>query len=75
MTVLLRTGVEPLGLVSAVRQVVARADANLPVYEVTTMEQHVATSTATERFSMFLQLVFAGVALTLAVIGIYGVLS
>lgn len=75
MTVLLRTGVEPLGLVSSVRQVVARMDSNLPVYEVTTMENHVARSTATERFSMFLQLVFAAVALALAVIGIYGVLS
>ena len=75
MTVLLRTGVEPLGLVSSVRRVVARADPNLPVYEVTTMEHHVASSTATERFSMFLQLVFASAALTLAVIGIYGVLS
>jgi ABC-type antimicrobial peptide transport system permease subunit len=39
------------------------------------MEHHVASSTATERFSMFLQLVFASAALTLAVIGIYGVLS
>ena len=75
MTVLLRTGVEPLGLVSSVRRVVARGDPNLPVYEVTTMEHHVASSTATERFSMFLQLVFASAALTLAVIGIYGVLS
>ena len=50
-------------------------DPNLPIYEVTTMENHVARSTATERFSMFLQLVFAAVALALAVIGIYGVLS
>ena len=75
MTLLLRTGVEPLGLVSAVRGEVASMDANLPVYEVTTMGQTVADSTATERFSMFLQLVFAGVALTLAVVGIYGVLS
>ena len=39
------------------------------------MEHHVASSTARERFSMFLQLVLASAALTLAVIGIYGVLS
>jgi len=75
MTVLLRAGVEPLGLVGAVRQVVADRDANLPVYQVTTMNETVATSTANERFSMFLQLVFATVALALAVVGIYGVLS
>ena len=50
-------------------------DPALPVYRVTTMETTVADSTATERFSMFLQLVFAAVALALAVVGIYGVLS
>jgi putative ABC transport system permease protein len=75
MTVLLRTGVEPLGLAAAVREEVRQLDPALPVYEVTTMENTVAASTATERFSMFLQLVFAGVAMALAVIGIYGVLS
>jgi putative ABC transport system permease protein len=75
MTLLLRTGVEPLGLVSAVRGVVRGMDSDLPVYEVTTMAGTIADSTATERFSMFLQLVFAGVALVLAVVGVYGVLS
>lgn len=75
MTVLLRTGVEPLGLVTSTRQVVREIDSNLPVFEVTTMENTLALSTATERFSMYLQLVFAAVALVLAVVGIYGVLS
>ena len=75
MTVLLRTGVEPLGLASAVRAEVRQLDASLPVSQVTTMANTVADSTATERFSMLLQLVFAAVALLLAVIGIYGVLS
>jgi len=75
MTVLLKTGVEPLGLVAAVRAQVRTLDPNLPVYQVTTVERNRAASTASQRFSMFLQLVFAGVALTLAVVGIYGVLS
>jgi putative ABC transport system permease protein len=75
MTVLLRTGVEPLGLVAAVRQQVKELDPDLPVYQVTTMAQTVARSTASQRFTMFLQLVFASVALLLAVVGIYGVLS
>jgi putative ABC transport system permease protein len=75
MTLLLRTGGEPLGLVSAVRRIVADMDSDLPVYEVTTMKATVARSTATERFVMVLQLVFAAVALALAAVGIYGVLS
>ncbi len=75
MTVLLKTGVEPLGLVSAVRPEVHELDPNLPVYQVTTVERSKEASTASQRFSMFLQLVFAGVALMLAVVGIYGVLS
>ena len=75
MTVLLRSGVDPLGLVGAVRAEVHALDPNLPVYRVTTMERTLAESTASQRFSMFLQLVFAAVALALAAVGIYGVLS
>jgi putative ABC transport system permease protein len=75
MTVLLRTGLEPLSLVGAVRGAVRGLDPNLPAYRVTTVERTVADSAAAERFSMSLQLVFAGVALVLAMIGIYGVLS
>jgi putative ABC transport system permease protein len=75
MTLLLRTGVEPANLVSAVRAQVRDLDANLPVYQVTTMEETVDRSTARQRFTMLLQLVFGGVALALALVGIYGVLS
>ncbi len=75
MTVLLRSGVDPLSLVGAVRSEVRTLDPNLPVYRVTTMERTMRESTASQRFSMFLQLVFAGIALALAAVGIYGVLS
>jgi len=75
MTLLLRTGVDPLGLVGAVRAEVRALDPNLPVYRVTTMERTLDESTASQRFTMFLQLVFAGVALLLAAVGIYGVLA
>lgn len=75
MTVLLRTRTDPLELVGAVREQVKAMDANLPVYSVTTLEQTVASSTAGQRFTMSLQMVFASVALALAMIGIYGVLS
>lgn len=75
MTLLVRAGVDPLGLVGAVRSEVRAIDPNLPVYRVTTMERAIAESTASQRFTMFLQLVFAGVALLLAAVGIYGVLA
>jgi predicted permease len=75
MTLLLRAGVDPLGLVSAVRAQVRSLDANLPVYQVTTMDETVDRSTARQRFTMLLQVVFGGVAMALALVGIYGVLS
>lgn len=75
MNLLLKTDVDPLGLVAGAREVVRTMDPDLPLFDVTTMEATRSLSTANERFSMFLQLVFAGVALTLAVVGIYGVLS
>jgi predicted permease len=75
MTLVLRAGVDPLNLVSAVRAEVHGIDANLPVYRVTTMDRTVDESTARQRFTMLLQLVFGGVAMALALVGIYGVLS
>jgi putative ABC transport system permease protein len=75
MTLVLRTGIEPLSIVRAVRREVANLDRDVPVYEVRTMAQSLDDSTATERFSMLLQMVFALVALALAAIGIYGVIS
>ena len=75
MTLTLRSAVEPTALVSAVRREVQAADPSLPVFRVQTLEQAVDASTSTQRFSMLLQLVFAAVALLLAAVGIYGVIS
>ena len=75
MTVLLRTRVDPLDVAPTVRGEVRAMDANLPVYDVTTVERTVDEATAAQRFTMSLQMVFAAVALSLAMIGIYGVLS
>ncbi len=75
MTLTLRTAVDPMSVVPAVRREVAAMDPNLPVYAVRTLEQDLSTSTATQRFSMLLQLVFAAVALTLAAVGLYGVIA
>lgn len=75
MSVLARTELEPETLVGAVRSEVRALDPDLPLFGETTVGETVRASMAAERFNLFLQLVFAGVALSLAAIGIYGVLS
>ena len=73
MTVALHSSSDPAGLVSSVRKELRTLDPDLPMYYVRTMRQHVDESLARRRFSMLLLGVFAGVALVLATIGIYGV--
>ncbi|MBA2340503.1 MAG: ABC transporter permease [Pyrinomonadaceae bacterium] len=75
MNLIIRTAVDPLTLSAAVRREVEAIDRNQPVYNINTMEQTLAQSLATQRLSMTLLTFFAGVALLLAAIGIYGVLS
>ncbi|HST53135.1 MAG TPA: ABC transporter permease [Pyrinomonadaceae bacterium] len=66
---------DPSSLAPSVRGAIAGVDRDMPVYRVTTMEQVVADSLAQRRFSMFLFGVFALIALVLAVVGLYGVMS
>jgi predicted permease len=66
---------DPTGLVAAVTREVRALDADLPVYDVSTMDERLAESFARRRFSMFLLGVFAACASLLAAIGIYGVVS
>ncbi|MBA2731391.1 MAG: ABC transporter permease, partial [Acidobacteria bacterium] len=75
MNLLLRTTDDPLTLSAAVRREVQALDPNQPVYNVTTMEQTLDQSLATQRLSTMLLMMFAGVALVLAAVGIYGVMS
>ena len=69
------TAGDPLKQFPTLRALVARPDANLPVSNVQTFEQIVSRSVAPRRFNMALLSVFAGIALALAMIGIYGVLA
>jgi predicted permease len=75
LTLVLRTGTEPLSLVSAVRAQVAGPTQDQPIYAVRTMEQIIADSLAERRFTMLLLIIFAATALLLAAVGIYGVMS
>jgi putative ABC transport system permease protein len=73
--VVLRAEGDPLALTRQVREMVRGIDPELPVFGVETLEQTVANSLSTERLTHRLLLGFAVVALVLAAIGIYGVMS
>jgi putative ABC transport system permease protein len=75
LTLLVRTGPEPMSLVSAVRAQVAGPTRDQPIYAVRTMEQIVSGSLAERRFTMLVLIIFAATALLLAAVGIYGVMS
>ena len=75
INILTRTDVEPSSLAPAVRGQIAALNKDQAVFNVRTMDQIVSQSVAPRRFSMLLLTVFAIVALALASIGIYGMLS
>lgn len=73
MTFVLRTPGDPLTLAAAARGVIRELDANQPVSEVRPMNAWIDNSVTPRRFRMLLLAVFAGAALLLAAMGIYGV--
>ncbi|HST20728.1 MAG TPA: ABC transporter permease [Blastocatellia bacterium] len=75
MTLVMRTDSEPTGLISAVRSQVQAVDKDQPVYDIATLEQLLSTSVAKPRFYTALLGSFALLALVLASVGIYGVMS
>jgi putative ABC transport system permease protein len=72
---LVRTASDPLNIAGAVTEVVRRFDPNLPVTQVMTMDNLISDSVSPRRFSSVLVAIFAGLALLLAAVGIYGVMS
>ena len=75
MKLAIRTSGHPLDLAPAVRNAVLAVDPDQPIHGVMTMEQRLADSVAPRRFQMLLAGLFAAVALVIAAVGIYGVLS
>jgi predicted lysophospholipase L1 biosynthesis ABC-type transport system permease subunit len=74
-TFVVRTVADPLATLPAVRRAMLEAGNDQPVWRARTMDQIVSDSIADRHFSMLLLSVFAGVALVLAALGIYGVIS
>jgi predicted permease len=72
---IVRTASDPLNIAAAVTGVVHRFDPNLPVTHLMTMDSLISDSVSPRRFSSVLVAIFAGLALLLAAIGIYGVMS
>jgi putative ABC transport system permease protein len=75
MTLILRTRGEPTSVATAARNVIQGLDPDQPIGEVNTMQGLMATSVARSRFNTILLTVFSVVALVMAAVGIYGVMS
>ena len=75
MTVIIKAAGEPNQLIAAVRQQVKSIDPDQPIYGIRTMDEIRAESVAPERLNLTLLSIFAGIALILAIVGIYGVMS
>ncbi len=75
MTVIIKGASDPNQLIAAVREQVKAIDPDQPIYSIRTMDDIRAESIAPERLNLTLLSIFAGIALVLAVVGIYGVMS
>ena len=75
MSIAARTQGDPASTAQALKQEIWKVDAQLPVTRLETMSEVAASSFAARRFNMSLLSLFAGLALVLAAIGIYGVMS
>jgi predicted permease len=74
-TILVKTSMDPRVLESSVRQQIAALDPNMAVFNAETMQEHVDKSLLIPRISALLLGIFGAIGLTLAAIGLYGVMS
>jgi predicted permease len=75
MYLVVRSSSDPKNLASLVREAIRSVDPDQPIFRVTTMDQLVSNSMAQKRLAMMLLTIFAGIALVLSAVGIYGVIS
>jgi len=75
LNVAVRTQVQPASFAAALRRAVTATDANLPVFDVRTMEERLFESVAQPRFRTALLGTFAALALVMAVVGLYAVVA
>jgi Acidobacterial duplicated orphan permease len=75
MFMAIRTSAEPSGLIPAIRREIWSEDKDLPLANISTLEQLLSKTIAQRRFNLLLLGLFSGLALVLAVVGIYGVVS
>jgi putative ABC transport system permease protein len=73
--VVIKTTMEPEAMIAAVRRQIFELDPELPIYDVRTLTERLGNSLAPERLNLTLLICFAAMALLLAVIGLYGVIS
>lgn len=75
MNLIIRTSVEPRSLVDSVRAAMAGVDPNVPAYGIATMEELIRQESGSQRLYAVLTLLFAGVALLLSALGLYGIVA
>ena len=75
MMLYIRTSGDPAALIGAIRREAHALNRNLPLWDVKTMKERISQANSKARFSAVLLALFAGIALCLAAIGIYGVMS
>jgi predicted permease len=75
LSIVIRCGTDPAAIITTVKDAIGELEPNLPMYSVHAMEEFIDSSLARRRFSMLLLSIFAGIALVLAAVGIYGVMA
>ncbi len=70
-----RTALDPASLSAAVRSAIHEMDQTIPIYDIATMAERIGEQTARNRFTSWLMGIFAAIALLLAMVGVYGVMS